>query len=223
MLGDSIVTALSKMKQMDPHQHSDGLPQEFYAMIQGSNESIGKYTVRLDMASGKVQLQSPEALGSTADEQERLLVNCLLQSMHLKLQARVAHLVDGKATAERPAYYKLVKFAAQKEAEINFNGAKKTKDSASTLKAMSHFHFNHKKSGLPATPTVRMVAPAPEEDSGIEEATPLPNEESDSGESHKAVQENTPISQGEVEVAVRVANAMEAFTGQCFKCNKVRH
>ena len=54
MLGDSILTALNKMKQTDHHQHSEGLLQEFYAMIQKHNESIGKYAVRLDMAAGKV-------------------------------------------------------------------------------------------------------------------------------------------------------------------------
>ena len=58
MLGDSILTALNKMKQTDQHQHSDGLLQEFYAMTQKHNEPIERYAVRLDMAAGKVQLQS---------------------------------------------------------------------------------------------------------------------------------------------------------------------
>ena len=58
MLGDSILTALNKRKQMDHHQHSDGLLQEFYTMTQKHNESIGKNAVRLDMVAGKVQLQS---------------------------------------------------------------------------------------------------------------------------------------------------------------------
>ena len=36
MLGDSILTALNKMKQTDQHQHSDGLLQEVYTMsLQG--------------------------------------------------------------------------------------------------------------------------------------------------------------------------------------------
>ena len=68
MLGDSILTALNKMKQTDHHQHSDRLLQEFYAMTQNHHESIGKYAVRLDMAAGKVQFQSQKALGSTPDE-----------------------------------------------------------------------------------------------------------------------------------------------------------
>ena len=58
MLEDSILTALNKMKQTDHHQHSKGLLQELYTMTQKHNESIGKYAVRLDMAAGKVQLQS---------------------------------------------------------------------------------------------------------------------------------------------------------------------
>ena len=78
MLGDSVLTALEKMKQTDQQQHSDGLLQEFYAMTQKHNEPIGCYVVRLDMAAGKVRLQSWEALGGTPEEQERLLVDCLL-------------------------------------------------------------------------------------------------------------------------------------------------
>ena len=76
---------------------------------------------------------------------------------------------------------------------------------------------------LPATPAVRMVVPAPEEGSGEGEATPLPSEESDSGESYEATQEDATFSQGDVEIAVRVAQASEAFTGRCFRCNKVGH
>ena len=64
MLEASILTALNKMKQMDHHQHSNGLLQKFYAMTQKHNKSIGKYAVRLDMAAGKVWLQSQEALGA---------------------------------------------------------------------------------------------------------------------------------------------------------------
>ena len=143
--------------------------------------------------------------------------------MSPKLRARVAHVVDGKAADQRPAYYDLIKFAVQKEAEINFDEAKKTRDSTSKPKATTHFCFNHEKSGLPATPVVQMVAPAPEEGSDEGEATPLSSEESDSGESYEAVQEDTAISQGDEEIAVRVAQASEAFTSRCFRCNKVGH
>ena len=65
-----------------------------------------------------------------------------------------------------------------------------------------HFCFNSKKSTLPTTPAVQMVAPAPEEGSGVGEATPLPSKESDSGESYKATQEDATISQGDIEIAV---------------------
>ena len=68
-----------------------------------------------------------------------------------------------------------------------------------------------------------MVAPAPEEESGEGEATLLPSKESDSGESYEATQEDATISQGDVGIAVRVAQASGTFTGQCFRCNKVRH
>ena len=83
-----------------------------------------------------------------------------------------------------------------------------------------HFCFNSKKSTLLPIPAVWMVAPAPEEGSGEGEATPLPSKESDSGESYKATQEGATISQ---EIAIQVAQASETFTGQCFRCNKVRH
>ena len=66
---------------------------------------------------------------------------------------------------------------------------------------------------LPTPPAVWIVALALEEGSGEGEATPLPSEESDSGESYEATQEETTISQGNVEIAVRVAQASEAFTG----------
>ena len=107
--------------------------------------------------------------------------------MNPKLRVRVAHLVDGKAANQRPAYYDLIKFAVKKEVEINFDKAKKTWDLTSKPKATTHFHFNSKKSTLPATPAVWMVAPAPapEKGSGEGETTPLPSEESDSGESYK--------------------------------------
>ena len=133
--------------------------------------------------------------------------------MNPKLRARVAHLVDSKAANQRPAYYDLVKFAVEKEAEINFDEAKKTRDLTSKPKAMTQFCFNSKKSMLPTTPAVRMVAPAPEEGSGEGEATPLLSEESDRGKSYKAIQDDATTFQGDMEIAVRVAQASETFTG----------
>ena len=131
----------------------------------------------------------------------------------------VAHVVDRKATGQRPAYYDLVKFTVEKEAEINFDEAKKTRDLTSKPKATMHFHFNNKKSMLPATPLVWMAAPVPEKGSSEGEATALPSKESNSGESYEAMQDDTTISQGNAEIAVRVAQASEAFTGQCLRCN----
>ena len=56
-----------------------------------------------------------------------------------------------------------------------------------------------------------MVVPAPEEEVGTEDVTPLQTEDSDSGESHLSLQ------------AVRVTHEFEAFSGRCFCCNKVGH
>ena len=106
---------------------------------------------------------------------------------------------------QRPAYYQLVKFAAEKETEINFDEAKKARDLSLKLKATTHFCLNNKKSILPVTPAVRMVAPASEEESGEGGATPSLSGESDSGESYEAMQEDAAVSQGNIEIAVRVA------------------
>ena len=86
----------------------------------------------------------------------------------------MAHLVDGKAVNQRPAYYDLMKSAVEKEAKINFDEAKKTRDLTLKPKATTHFCFNSKKSTLPTMPGVWMVASAPEEGSGEGEAMPLP-------------------------------------------------
>ena len=58
---------------------------------------MGKYAVHLDLAAGKVRLQSRKALGSNEEEMGRLLIDHLLQSINLKLRGWVAHIVDGKA------------------------------------------------------------------------------------------------------------------------------
>ena len=97
--------------------------------------------------------------------------------MDTKLWDRVAHLVDSKEVEQRSTCYKHVKFAVQKKAEINFEDAKRNSDSTSKPKATSHFHASFKKSNLPASHP------------GDEMPTPLPSEESDSGESYEAIQE----------------------------------
>ena len=45
-----------------------------------------------------------------------------------------------------------------------------------------------------------MVALAPKGETGTKEHTPLPSKESDSGESYEATQEDTPVSDGDVEI-----------------------
>ena len=78
---------------------------------------------------------------------------------------------------------------------------------------MMHFHVNSKNSMLPTMPAVQMVAPAPEEGSGEGEATPLLSKESHSGKSYEATQDDTTVSQGDVEISVRVVQVSETFTG----------
>ena len=104
----------------------------------------------------------------------------------------MAHLVDGKAVHQRPAYYELVKFAVEKEAEINFDKAKKARGSTPKPKDTTQFRFHNEKPMLPTTPAVRIVAPAPEEGPGEGDATPIPSEESDSGKSYEATPEDIP-------------------------------
>ena len=67
------------------------------------------------------------------------------------------------------------------------------------------------------------MTPAPEEGSGEGEATPLPSEESDSGKSYKATQEDATTFQGDMDIAIKVVQTSETFTGRCFRCNKVGH
>ena len=50
-----------------------------------------------------------------------------------------------------------------------------------------------------------------------------PSEDSDRGESYEAQPDDMPVSTGDIEIAVRVAHASEAFLGRCFRCNKVGH
>ena len=209
MLGDTVEEALNKMRQTDQHQHSDWLLHKFYTMTQRHNNPIGKYAVRLDLATGKVRLQSMEALGSTEEERGRLLIDRLLQSINPKLWGQVVHVVYGKAAHDRPTYWQLVKFAVKKEAEINFDEAKK----APKPKTMTHFHFDCKKLSLPANPAVWMVASVPEEGTGEEEAIPQTSEDSDSGESYEAQQDDLSVLLGDIEVAIRVVCASEAFSG----------
>ena len=68
-----------------------------------------------------------------------------------------------------------------------------------------------------------MVAPAPEEEVTVEEMTPQPSEDSNSGESYEAQPDDMPVSAGDIEMAIRVACTSEAFLGRCFRCNKVGH
>ena len=121
-------------------------------------------------------------------------------------------MVDGKAMQDRPDYWQLVKFAVEKDAEINFDEAKKV----SKPKATTHFKFNWKKTSLPVNPTIWMVVPAPEEKVVAEEIMPQLMEDSDSDESYEASPDDTPVSAGDIEVAVRVTCASEAFSGRCF-------
>ena len=85
MLGDTVEAALDKMMMTDQHQHSDGLLQEFYAMTQWINEPIGKYAVWLDLAAGKVRLQSEKPWEAVRKRGGRLLMDRLLQSRNPKL------------------------------------------------------------------------------------------------------------------------------------------
>ena len=61
-----------------------------------------------------------------------------------------------------------------------------------------------------------MVVPAPEGDPDPEDVMPSQTEDSDSGEWYEASPHDVSISAGDIEVAVRVAHASEAFSGKCF-------
>ena len=61
-----------------------------------------------------------------------------------------------------------------------------------------------------------MVALAPEGEVAVEETTPQPSEDSNSGESYEVQPEEMPVSNGDIEIAVRVARTSETFSGRCF-------
>ena len=63
----------------------------------------------------------------------------------------------------------------------------------------------------------------PEEEVTIEETMPQPSEDSDSGELYEAQPDDMSVSTGDIEIAVRVAPTSEAFSGRCFRYNKVEH
>ena len=67
---------------------------------------------------------------------------------------------------------------------------------------MTHFQFDQKKSNLPVNPTVWMVVPAPEEEVAIEETTPQPSQDSNSGESYEAQPDDMSVSTGDIEIAI---------------------
>ena len=99
----------------------------------------------------------------------------------------------------------------EKEAEINFDEAKKVL----RLKATMHFKFDQKKANLPVNPTVQMVALVPEEEVIVEETTPKPTEDSDMVSPMKHSQ-TIRQSQQEIKITNRVACTSEAFSGRCF-------
>ena len=72
---------------------------------------------------------------------------------------------------------------------------------------LPHIFKFDRKTNLPVNPTVQMVMLAPEEEAGPEDIMPLETEDSDSGESYEASLVDTPVSAGDIEVAVRVVHA----------------
>ena len=61
------------------------------------------------------------------------------------------------------------------------------------------------------------LRPAPEEEDGKEEVTSQPSEDSDSGESYEASLEDSGVSAGDIDMAIRVVHTAEMFSGWCFR------
>ena len=78
-------------------------------------------------------------------------------------------------------------------------------------------------------PSLRMVAPAPEEDDYSPPAEQSRQEDSDSGESYAAAEELTistvedAVSEGDLKAVFRVAQVTEDMTQRCFHCGKEGH
>ena len=78
-------------------------------------------------------------------------------------------------------------------------------------------------------PSLRMVAPAPEEDDNSPPAEQSRQEDSDSGESYAAAEELTistvedVVSEGDLKAVFRVVQVTEDMTRRCFYCGKEGH
>ena len=78
-------------------------------------------------------------------------------------------------------------------------------------------------------PSVRMVAPAPEEDDYPPPSEQSGHEDSDSSKSYTTTAElaismvEDGVSEGDLEAVFRVAQVTEDMTGRCFHCGKEGH
>ena len=78
-------------------------------------------------------------------------------------------------------------------------------------------------------PSVRKVAPAPEEDDCLPPAEQSGQEDSDSGKSYVATEETSistvedGVSEGDLKAVFRMAQVTEDMTGRCFRCGKEGH
>ena len=93
---------------------------------------------------------------------EELMQDRFFKSIESEIRMQIAHRIDGVPADKQPGYYGLVEFAVKKE-EIM---AEKSQCKDSTHQA-SRSTSVFQKPNWPAQklmPTVRMVAPAPEED-----------------------------------------------------------
>ena len=140
----------------------DALLRTFYQLLQSKGEPIRKL-MQLDSAANKVHIKFPGLLGDSDAANEELMQDRFLKSIDNEIRMRVAHRINWVPADKWPGYYGLVEFAVEKEKEIL---AEKSQHKDSTHQAPRGTSV-FRKPNWPAQkqmPSVRMVAPAPEED-----------------------------------------------------------
>ena len=136
-----------------------------------------------------------------------------LKSINSEIRIQITHQINGVSADKQPGYYGLVEFAVEKEKEIL---AEKSQHKDSTNQA-SRGTSVFQKPNWPAqkqVPSVRMVALASEEDYYPPPAEQSGHEDTDSGDSYAATEEEAlctvenGVSEGDLKAVFRVARVV---------------
>ena len=166
LLGYSLLRILDEMKHSSPGEDGiqcDALLRAFYELSQWKGKPVRKYLMCLDSAANKVHIQFPGRLGDSDVAIEELMQDRFLKSIDSEIRMQIAHQIDRVPADKRPGYYGLVKFAVKKEKEIMAEKSQ-CKDSTHQATRSTSVFWKPNWPAQKPMPSVRMVAPAPEED-----------------------------------------------------------